>query len=341
MKVRYFITMVIALIVAMTVNATPISQSKALENARAFMSARGLSFESATAKASAKAKSRNGQQTAAPAYYIFGNDSKFVIAAGDDTMPAVLGYSDGNTFDPNDVPEGLADLLEAYAAAANGDLKFEKPTSLQGCAAITPLVMARWNQSAPWNNACPVLSSGSRAATGCVATAMAQVMSYYRWPATVSENIPAYTTSTLKIEMPELDASLFPGWSNIKDYYHYDDTSGPAADDVAMLMLFVGQSLEMNYDSSSGASTRNLPEVLTRYFGYSPTTRYLYRTHYTAEQWDSIQYNELASGRPTVLCGTKYGSSGHAFVCDGYNGNGMFHINWGWYGKSDGYFLLN
>ncbi|MBQ0116053.1 MAG: C10 family peptidase [Bacteroidales bacterium] len=312
----------------------------ALKNAQAFMSARGISFNASTANVASRAQSRNGQHSSAPAYYVFSNDSKFVIAAGDDTMPAVLGYSDNSSFDANEIPEGLACMLEAYAAAANGEINFVNPASLQGRAAIAPLVKARWNQSAPWNNACPILSSGQHAVTGCVATAMAQVMSYHRWPDEVWDDIPGYVTSTNHFRMPILRADEFPGWSNIKDYYHYNETSGPAADDVAKLMLFVGQSVEMDYDSSSGTQTNLVPNALVNYFGYATTARFRSRTDYTADEWSSILYDELAASRPVVFSGHKKGGSGHAFVCDGYDGNGMFHINWGWYGTSDGFFLL-
>jgi len=278
-----------------------------------------------------------------PAYYVFNASDAFVVVAGDDRMPAVLGYSDNGIIDPNDMPDGLKDLLECYAVEATrlteGD-GYPTPNGSISRSAIAPLVKSKWNQSAPFNLNCPTVDdNGTHAATGCVATAMAQVMNYHKWPNTISQAIPAYTTSTLEIEMPALSVSGYPGFGNIKDYYTYSETD-TKAQAVAKFMLYCGQALQMNYNKSSSASTSYIPEVLNSYFRYAPSARYVNRNRYTAEEWASLIYTELAAGRPVVYRGSAYNGGGHSYVLDGIDADGLFHINWGWQGKSDGYFLI-
>ena len=321
--------------------AAPVSQSQALKNAKAFMSARGIAFDAATARVATRAPRRAAANAQAVAYYVFNDDAKFVIAAGDDTMPAVLGYSTDGDFDANNISPELQALLDSYDMVADGKAVFDRPTGEQGRQPIEPLLKARWNQSAPWNNQCPVMpDKGTHSATGCAGTAMAQVMSYHRWPERITATIPAYTTGSYKFQMPALKPSGFPGWANIKDYYLDGDTIGPAADDVAALMLYVGQSIYTDYGPGSGASPSFVPDALINYFGYSKSARYVNRDAYVTPEWHKLLYDELAAARPVCYFGFKFNGGGHAFVCDGYDGADMYHINWGWYGRGNGYFLL-
>ncbi len=282
--------------------------------------------------------------TSAP-YYVFNTTGAFVVIAGDDRMPAVLGYSDEGNLDTSNMPDGLKELLEAYASQAamldsNGASLEPQASGSVSRTPIAPLLKCRWNQGKPYNLKCPTYNtSGSLCATGCAATAMAQVMNYYQWPKHLTQSIPTYTTMSRSIEMPELEPNGWPDWNNIKNIYSASET-GVEADAVSSLMLYVGQSLEMDYGPESGASTMDIVSALQQYFDYAPTVRYVDRENYTSEGWSQLLYDELAAGRPIVYRGNAFSGGGHAFVCDGIDADGLFHFNWGWGGTGDGYFLI-
>ena len=275
-------------------------------------------------------------------YYVFnGTGPGYVIVAGDDRAPAVLGYSDKGTFDPQDIPEAMQGLLEGYAAQIEALSHGAKAApQISAGRAIRPLVPAVWAQSNPYNILLPFIPSGKHAYTGCVATAMAQVLYYWKWPASTSQPIPAYTSSTLGFEMPELPVTSFD-WNAMQDTYQTTDTLSAAALAAATLNLYCAQAMEMDFKkTSSGATTSSMPWKLATYFDYDPSAHMASRGNYSSQEWADLLYGELAAKRPVIYSGSKK-SGGHAFICDGYDGNGMFHINWGWNGDSNGYFLLN
>ena len=321
--------------------ASPISEKQAHSIALNFMTERQM--KSAHVQLAHKS-ARLASSSSEVAYYVFNasaQDGGYVIVAGDDLAPAVLGYSDSGTFDPSDVPPAMAELLDGYAAQiqaiGRGYCAAQLPSS---GAAIRPLVKACWSQNSPYNILFPFLSNGKHAMTGCVATAMAQVMHYYKWPSRPSQPIPAYTTKELSIFMPELPVVDF-AWDQMQNTYQTTDTVSAAARAVATLSLYCAQSVNMNFmTGGSSASASDLPAVMSSYFGYKPSARYVLRMNYSSSTWNDMIYSELAASRPVVMRGANAGG-GHAFICDGYDGNGMFHINWGWNGDSNGYFLLN
>ena len=192
-----------------------------------------------------------------------------------------------------------------------------------------------WNQGSPYNDACP-LQGSARTYTGCTATALAQVMKYHEWPAEQTTAIPAYTTPSAKIYVPELVPTTFR-WSEMQDDYHYSDY----ATAVAELMRYCGQALYSDYTAhSTSASMADIPQVLHTYFGYDAGARHLYQAAYPISEWEALIYSELQAGRPVIHAGTSL-EAGHAFVCDGYDGAGMFHFNWGWGGQGNGWFKLD
>ena len=337
---RKLITLIF-LVMAVSASASPITRQQALSRAKSELTRQGININVESMQAISN-KVQGSHTSGIEPYYIFNGSNAFVIASGDDRMPEVLGYSDNNAIDPNDIPDGLKDLLECYEVevtnlGANDGMPV--PNGSISRAPIAPLLKSKWNQNAPYNNLCPIYDGTNRAVTGCVATAMAQVMYYHKWPTSISYSIPAYTTKTKGIYMPALSASGFPSMSAMTDNYSWN-ASGTAATAVAKLMLYCGQSLEMNYNNSSGAATANIPVMLSTYFRYASTGRYLERKNYTAEEWASLIYTELAAKRPVVYRGSAYNGGGHSYIVDGIDTNGLFHINWGWGGKSDGYFLL-
>ena len=275
------------------------------------------------------------------AYYVFNaNRGGYIIVAGDDRAPAVLGYSDHGSFDEAQVPEAMQELLESYVLQIEALTQGAKAApQFSAGSAIRPLLSSAWSQNAPYNTLLPSIN-GSHCPAGCVATAMAQVLYYWKWPTRPTKTIPQYTSADQGFVMPALSPVNF-GWNIMHDTYQTTDTTSASALAAATLTLYCAQSVEMNFKAnSSAATTTRIPLALSEYFGYKASVHSLNRVNYTTQEWADAIYSELAANRPVIYSGSKK-SSGHAFICDGYDGNGLFHINWGWSGQSNGYFVLN
>ena len=327
------------LLAIIAVWASPINENQARSIAADFMSRHAMTSTNLKMAHKAPLKSAVGSDNAA--YYVFnGSNGGFVIVSGDDSAPAVLGYSDKGTFDANNQPEAMQHLLEGYAAQIQALTMGAKPALRQSLgAAIRPLVTAHWAQTAPFNTMLPTLSNGNQAVSGCVATAMAQVLYYWKHP-TVSTAIPEYTSQYLGINMPALEPAQF-NWNAMQDIYLSNDTQSEGALAAAQLTLYCAQSVQMNFMYGvSSANTALIPSAISTYFGYKASAHCEYRENFTTQGWTNLIYNELSNGRPVIYSGSK-ASGGHAFICDGYDGEGMFHMNWGWGGMSDGYYLIN
>ncbi len=340
MKTLRLIMFAVCLSLICPVWAGKISERQAQQVANRFMSSHSIPV--AGMRLVHKAPSLNASVSSP--YYVFNagrSDGGYVIVAGDDRVPAVLGYSDNGTFDIDDIPDAMRDWLDGYAAQmAMLEDGGKAATHIGASGQIAPLVTAVWSQGAPYNSMLPDLPTGSDASVGCVATAMAQVMHYWKWPQRPDMSIPSYVTESLNITMPSLPPVDF-NWDAMQVTYLTNDTNSPEARAVAELSLYCAQSVEMDFqDDGSSASTSDVPLAMFMYFNYAPTAKYLQRRFYTTQQWESMVLNELAEKRPVIYRGRKL-SGGHSFICDGYDGNGMFHFNWGWNGKSNGYFLLN
>lgn len=263
----------------------------------------------------------------------------FVVVSADDNTDFVLGYSESSQFDAKNIPSNMQGWLEGMTqqieyARAHG---LVNRASAYPYPAISKLCTSEWNQDAPYNQYAPVVS-GQRCPTGCLATAVSQIMYYHKWPEGPCSAIEAYTAYTYNIKRPQLPATTFD-WANMKDKYSTSATNG---EPVAKLMNYVGQALQMNYaPAGSGATDNYVPSILKNYFGYFTSAKRVERSGYSVSQWDELVYNELKNGRPVLYCGYTPNWEGHAFVCDGYDGAGMYHINWGWGGYGDGYFRLS
>ena len=332
-------------------SANPISESQALSVAKNILAGKSL-----TPISTQRANRAPGQQTTTQAYYVFNAQASqgYVIVAGDDRVPAVLGYSDNGTFDPTDVPPAMQSLLDGYAAQIDA-LPDVMPAPQQvSRTPIRPLVKSIWGQGEPFNYYLPFtltttdnngVTCAWHAKTGCVATAMAQVMYYHKWPPRTTQTIPAYTSSTTKngktltFNRPAMPVTAL-NWDAMKNAYNTTDSTQASGQAVAKLMECCDQALEMQFSaSSSSASVSDIPAALISYFDYDATARYVKRISYTTTEWENLLYSELQAKRPVVYRGHK-NPGGHAFVCDGCDANGLFHINWGWNSQSNGYFLL-
>ena len=293
------------------------------------------------------------------AYYVFnnGNENGFTIVAGDDLMPEILGYATRGSLTDDNMPLQLKALLDAYEskieAMANGDkAAADAAAERRGLSdtkvaniAVAPLLgEIAWDQLEPFNLLCPTVG-GKKCVTGCVATAMAQIMDYYNYHTYLENDIPAFTTRTHKISMPSISAGEKYDYENMLTKYS-SDYSPEQGEAVAKLMLHCGSSVTMDYTiGGSGAATNQARYAFTDYFGYdTDLIANVNRLSYSLEEWCSIIDTELGSNRPILYSGDDAQAGGHAFICDGADGNGLYHINWGWGGYSNGYFdisLLN
>ncbi len=347
---KRFINLMIALVATVVVTAAPVTRQDAKKIAAEFMAQHGMKLSTMPMTHRAPRKNVASQDDY---YYIFNSeDGKgYVIISGDDSTEQVLGYSDEGAFDANNIPESMQAWLDWYAKAIQiveennaqpGASPAKAPRKISSAKrAISPLLKSKWNQGGPYNILVPftVDDNGnlttSHCATGCVATALAQVMYYHRWPEKTIARIPSHTTIGEQ-KIPYLKLGTPIKWDLMQDTY--DGTHNTPQDTaVAELMLYVGQALKMGYGPSSGAGHgHNVPELLKKYFDYDDGGWCASRGDYTLEEWEDLLYSELDENRPVSGSG-----GGHAYVVDGYDGNGLFHVNWGWGGSSDGYFLID
>lgn len=266
----------------------------------------------------------------------------YIVIAADNLLPGLLGYSDSGNFDPTNIPASMSAWLKQYGR----QLEYAIATGLQSSAlanfgewdAVPPLCKSKWDQNKPYNNDCPDIN-GTKAPTGCTATAMAQVINKHKWPVTgsgVNTYTPHYTDTPLTFDF---GATTFD-WANMKDSYgsSYTDAEAQA---VATLMAACGNASLMEYgEYESGAYPYDAVYGMVNYLGYDKSAVLAERDFYPAAVWNEMLYTELSNGRPVIYGGYTSGNAGHTFIIDGYDGKGYFHVNWGWGGMSDGYFLI-
>ena len=294
-------------------------------------------------------------------------NGRFVIVSADERMHEVLGYSVSGTFDAETAAPALLELIDGYGKdndflAANGQSVRKAEDGNESFPDIQPLIKTKWGQRAPFWNQCPYnknITEEHPCFTGCVATAMAQVMNYFRYPTGFGSGSKTYKTDFgVSLSMDFANTSF--DWNLMKDTYnyYYDDNcvkqdaparSAAEDDEVAKLMLACGISVSMKYgvqnedgegDLGSSASTSTVATALVKYFGYNPNTVYLNKSSFTNDVWNALIVRELKAAHPVVYCGSNDENIGHSFVLDGCNADGMFHLNFGWYGRSDGYYRL-
>lgn len=282
-------------------------------------------------------------------YYIFNLDSNgFVIVSGDDNVSPILGYSNEGIFDPINIPQNTKKWLEEYKSQirfvidneieSNNEIKekwekllSEKQNGFMEKSFVLPLMQTKWDQSPYYNALCP-----SGTVTGCVATAMAQVMKYWNYP-TNGSGFHSYNHQTYGTLSANFGSTTYQ-WNSMPNIVSSSNNA------VATLMYHCGVSVDMNYGpASSGGSSATYQateSALKNYFGYVNTLQLIVRSSYNQSQWINVLKTELNESRPILYAGIGTGG-GHAFVCDGYDNNDFFHFNWGWGGNSDGYFQVN
>ena len=288
-----------------------------------------------------------------PSFHVFnGTTDGFVIVSACDLTSPILGYSETGRFDESNIPSGLGYFLDGYGQSVDfAEENLEKADfviaqeweNLERCGTtqttklgnVAPLIATHWDQECYYNAACPKDENGpcGSALAGCVATSMAQVMKYWNHPqqgtGSHSYNCPPYGNLSA-----DFGATTYL-WDEMPESLQGDNPY------LATAMYHCGVSVNMFYGAyASGAFQRDIPAALSSYFGYGPSQN-LVRDDYPYDEWVAIMYDALDAAIPILYSGKDGGSQGHSFICDGYDSNGLFHINWSWGGVLDGYFSID
>ena len=356
----------LAFMATVAMNAEQVSRQQALQKAQQFMP--GKQF------GEARSFARSAGSFEGEPFYVFNDKDNqgFVIVSGDDRTTEILGYSETGTLDMEQMPDNLKWWLDSYAhqiEALGTSTKLVKKAKTRGAESwetVAPLIKTRWDQHEPYNLMCPDgnymdydepgYNADYRCVTGCVATAMAQIIYYWQCQDFCDE-IGQIDIGQWVYQGPDAD----PDWQFVVDHSFHglpatkfdwksmaltysSDATGESANEVAKLLRYCGQAVNMDYGvdgSSAGVSTA----VMAKYFGFGKNARQIIRSMYSSSDWENLIYKEVSEERPVLYGGSSpgyYGSfNGHEFIIDGYDGNGLFHMNWGWSGMSDGYFALS
>ncbi len=349
---------------ALSITAEPVGKQAALYTAQNFMLAKGKQINAVQKPFKAPRKGAQTTSEEEAYYFVFnaGNNGGYVIVSGDDRTEPILGYVEEGSFDPENIPENMRSWLQGYADEIKyivdndikqGDPRIKKRNKVIGTKhSVAELLKSRWNQGHPYNLTCPKYYKGDGTqhypAAGCVATAMAQVMYFYKFPNKTKAIIPAHSNKyTLDngtektVQVNAVPRNTLIDWENMRDTYSCNDQHVHDAQDtaVANLMLYCGQAVKMGWGASSGASTSRARDVYVNYFGYDARAYWGSRDSYTIDEWFDMLYNDICAGYPVLFAGHSSGG-GHAFVLDGFDGDNLFHVNWGWGGSSNGWFLV-
>ena len=351
---RILTTLAAVLCCAITLFAEPVSPSVARQRAAHFLQSKGCMLKNEALRAPRRAMGRTSLgETAAEAspYYVYNaaGDNGFVVVSGDDCVGdnLVLGYTDQGSFNADAIPANMQWWLDEMARQiAEMSRLGIKARAVELHADVPYMVTALWNQGSavynaanPYNAFCPV-TNGLLCLTGCMATALSQVLYYHRWPQEpLTGELPAYTMQNGRV-IDALPPVAFD-WDNMVDNYRVPTTEAQQTA-VATLMRYCGQLLQLDYTPQITNGFVYDTDLLVNRFGIDPGVRTANADDYTPGGWDELIYRELSEGRPVVYGGQSSGS-GHAFVVDGYevrDDAGYYHVNWGWGGEGNGHYKI-
>jgi hypothetical protein len=274
--------------------------------------------------------------------------SGFVIVAGDDAIAPILAYSTQYSAPSAEVLppsfEGWLRYVDATVRyAREHDIVADKATAEKWSEGYKPvgaimLNTARWSQTPPYNDQCPI-DGDAHSLTGCTQTAMATIMHHHRWPERAKGVTEAYTTFG-GLDVPARDINHTYNWDMMLETYVEGEYTAAQAEAVAVLMADLGHAFKANY---TAVDTGAFPDMWALYqnFGYSPACTLTMRENYSDEYWNSLMRREIEENCPIFYAGYTADMAGHAFVLDGVDDNNYFHVNWGWGGVYDGFFLLD
>lgn len=276
--------------------------------------------------------------------YVFAQSGELMLVSAESETPALLGYSDSYV-EGAPMPDALKMMISAYAteiaATRAGRVVMDAPkaASRADFDPISPICQTQWNQNSPYNDLAPKIGN-SQTYSGCVATAMSQVLKVMEYPAKCSGGTFSYTWTnggtTLSLNFDDVTLE----WDKMLDTYK-SNSPADSRNAVAVLMNACAIAAKMQFGTDgSGAHSFEMATGLVRNFNCDPTLCSLSRDWFSIAQWNEMIYDEVAAGRAVYYSGATINNDGHAFVIDGYRSEGYFHVNWGWGGLSDGYFLL-
>ena len=366
---KVLLSLMAMLLLAVSVNARPVDVGKARQVAETWMTSMGMKNVSALQNVTA--------QTPFTEFYVFAAaEGGFILVSADDCVMPVLGYSLTTKFDAKgEIPVNVRSWLDDYenqirywkqqearrnglstppsATAdqwqmlANGEMPPAPLTT-----AVAPMLSTTWDQYPYYNAMCPYDASeeytgNNRVVTGCVATATAQIMKYHNYP-TTGYGSHSYNHGVYGAQSANFGATTYQ-WSNMPNELTAT-SSTTQVNAVATLIYHIGVADNMDYglavNGGSSAQNYNVNELrassqtaLMKYFKYSPDMRVICRDDYTHDAYCNILRGELDQQRPILYSG--HGHGGHSFVCEGYNNQDQFYINWGWSGYYDGYFTVD
>ena len=349
---KYLILLLALLTNSMTLRAEKLTAEQALQRLQGSKYSKGVG----TQRVSPLSLSYTHKSKNTNIFYAFNDtvNGGYVLLSADDTVPALLAEVSTGTFAIDNMPDNARRWLEK----TSHDIELATTLSLPLFSSVTksgnrqdvaPMITATWGQREPYNNMCPACDNGAKSVSGCVATAMAMIMYYHKWP-TQGTGSYSYTSKSNRFNLSADFGSTTYRWDFMQDHYGNTSLDGAAnstnfdydassADAVATLMYQCGVSVNMDYDNrGSGTITNYVPAALINHFSYDKGMSLQCKIWYNDEEWDEKVYQELASGRPLLYSGTSI-SGGHAFICDGYR-DGYFHFNWGWDGMANGYYLI-
>ncbi len=378
MKKHFILTLLV--LTAASAYAQHLTEEEAMSRALRFMNSSMTAdrVSSRTATAGDQGMRLESSPVEANSIYAFNiNNGGFIIASADDRALPVLGYSDSGQIDWDNLPENIRSWFKQYDEAIatlgdrtdlkDGNLIIDGNPSLTGTRTdkkpIEPLIKTHWNQLEPYYDLTPLYAGsdstvhGKQSLTGCPATSMTQVLNFYRWPQSLPDGLPGYKSYDYADfskfwYVDSLPPVTFDYDNMLNDYHILNPETGKKElvgtdaqqEAVATLMRYCGQAIGMAYApyelGGSGANGPWMRDALVKYLGYPAATLLLRSSFSNIDEWEDLVYNELASGRPVLYNGDS-DTAGHAFICDGYDETGLFHINWGWGGDCDGYFSLS
>lgn len=343
-----------------TVMAKPVTQATAMKVATTYLqSVTGKRYTGLTDITA---------QTPFQEFYVFtlGGEKGYILVSADDCVMPVLGYSESSPFKVEGMPTHVMEWLQmydnqiAFYREKVGRLDYGGSREVENSwrnlssgiilddplpTAVSPMLTTTWNQSPYYNNMCPQDASGTRSVTGCAATACAQIMKKWNHP-TTGYSMHGYTPDGYGYQSVNYGSATYD-WGSMPNALT-SSSSTVQVNAVAKLMYHIGVAIEMNYSASgSGGATSSWGDVdnasvenaLVYYFKYKPTCHSVYRGEFSDDEWAAMLRAELDANRPLLYTGYDT-SGGHAFVFDGYDNQGNFHVNWGWGGSNDGYYTI-
>lgn len=344
-----------SVLMALSASADPITKAKALQLAQEYL----VPGHTMSLVSEAKPRSGAAANESAPYYVISrGENQGFVIVAGDDCLPEILGYTEYGDFDATNLPPALQDMLDCWqiaveTAQADGSNVAKAAARKMQTRAVTnrvniaPFVTSHWGQGSPYNDNCPVItadgnsSKGKKALSGCVATAASQILYYWRrdLPSTLQATTPTYGYGGAPVTRSVPKGTPMK-WDLMLD--RYGSASAEFKQEVAEFVFAVGAATWLTYGDGGGEATSgqigNIPHTFSAYFGMNGGTVH-YRSSYSQEAWTQLIYDELAKGRPVMYTGQHPDQGGHAVFIHGYQAStDKFYFNFGWDGGSDGYY---